>query len=190
MRISDDVDEAMPGAAAFTAQNLMEKVQNKYTAMDLAKKWNVRTGTTEELLALKAEVKKFKKQLASGRGREKPKGHPTKGPRKGPKMNKDKFNSKAKFNSLKRVKPKDPKNNHLKHNGKIFKWCGEATGGKCKMYVRHSPKQCKGMITKDNRKPKPKKKPKQYGTMVVKAAEAYKDNNNDSDDNVSLEDNA
>ena len=76
-------------------------------------------------------MKKFKKQMASGRGgREKPKGRPTRGPRKGPKPNRDKLNSEAKFNSLKRVKPEDPKNDHLEHNGKIFKWCGEATGGK------------------------------------------------------------
>ena len=192
MRIGDDVDQAVPGTAAdITPQELMEKVQNKYTSMLLAKKWNVRTGSTDEVLALKAELKKFKKQMASGRGgREKPKGRPTRGPRKGPKPNRDKLNSEAKFNSLKRVKPEDPKNDHLEHNGKIFKWCGEATGGKCEMYVRHSPKQCKGMTAKEDRKPPPKKMPKKYGTMVVKAAEAYKSDGDDSDDDVSMDDNA
>lgn len=179
MRIGDKVDEAnLYNGKELTPKMLMEIVQNKYNSMVLAKTWNVPTSDKEEIMALKSTVKMVKKQLASAR-RGKPKGRPTRGPRGHPK-NRDKMNSEAKFNALKRTKPEDPKNDVLMHNGKKFQWCGEATGGKCEMFVRHKPSECKGMTPKDA-KPAPKKKPpRKYGTMMVKAAKAHKDDD-DSD---------
>jgi hypothetical protein len=39
----------------------------------------------------------------------------------------------------------------VKHNGKLWYWCGKAMGGKCEHYTRHKPDECLGKAFNPNK---------------------------------------
>ena len=187
--LQDKIDEAsIEEVKKYTPKHVMDLVKNKFRALQQDNLWDTQTSTSSKFLALKAKVNRISDRQ---RGRQKTgkdkHGRPHKGRPTRPRVNRDKQNSALKFESLKRIKPENLKD-VIMHNDKKFVWCGKDTGGHCEMFVRHDPKDCKGLKPSEDKKKAPPKRRKQYGTMVVKAAEALEkdDDSHEDDDDVSM----
>ena len=124
----------------ISPDQLMLWARQKYDLLREKGTWNAPTEEEEKIIALEAQVKKMEKQI-----KEKSKEKSQSSNRRGSN------DRRATSSQARKEKPewftKEPEDPTKKvmWNNKEWNWCGKATGGKCESFVRHPPKQCKGI---------------------------------------------
>ena len=143
-RVKDEVDDR-PDDDQKSPHYIMDKAENKFKTLVNEGIWNAKMNDKDEILALKAEIKKLKKISNGGRAG----GNSNKG---------TKSSSSRKRVDITR-KPKDITKPVI-IDGKEWYWCCKETGGKCTGALRrHKPSECKGFANSAGTKDESKKRP-------------------------------
>ena len=130
-RLKDDFDNMEEGDQQHTPQYLMDKAENKYKILVNEGTWDNTMNDKDELMALRAELNKLKKnskKQADGK----------------PKAKNQKKSGKKRVDITR--KPRGDLHKPVVIDGKEWYWCSKETGGKCNPGAlrRHKPSECKG----------------------------------------------
>ena len=126
-RLKNDDDNQEP-EGRYTPQFIMDKAENKFKILVNENVWDTKMNEKDEIMALKAEINKMRKQS-----------------RRAGKGGKDRKTKAGKKRVDITCKPRDI-TKPVVIDGKEWYWCSKETGGKCNGVLRrHKPKDCKGM---------------------------------------------
>ena len=116
-----------------TPDYIMDKAENKYKILVNENTWDTKLKENDDIMAIKAELSKLKKQ---------------RGNQKGKKSSKKKAKAKRKVDITR--KPADV-TKPVTIEGRKWYWCSAETGGKCHGVLRrHKPSECKGMANAES----------------------------------------
>ena len=136
--------------ANISPDQLMLWARQKYDLLKEKGTWNAPTEDEEKIIALEAQVKKMEKQLQRGKTNSGNKHTSSTSNSRGKRGDDNgKLNRRKEKPDWFTKEPKDPLKK-ITWNGKEWNWCGKSTGGKCESYVRHLPKECKGIKRRGN----------------------------------------
>jgi hypothetical protein len=164
----------------MTLLEIMTSAEAKFKALVSDSKWNVPSEVEEKIIALEAKIRTMKKGDRI----------PKKGPKKKDKKEKTERKSKIPWDRTTKM-PGFNLKKPVKHNNKLWYWCGKDTGGKCERYTRHKPDECLGKAfnpnkndRRDSKKSSSKRMKSAYAKATVTQSDSEGETNADSDESM------